>query len=250
VPFRDETEALRARVTALEEENEELRAQLEEKNEVKPAPKVEKKPVVQSEAGEIAALVAQREAKALDAKTKKERNEQLARERRAARYARRPIRVSVERSEGESRIALGRELVRDRILEQAAWGYFFILVNPGWLAVVVLSFLFSTITSHFVVAGIVTWAVLLAVLNWLWALVMRPRYTLVLTRDGHFVVRGGFLHRVKMLGRTKDLRMRVSDPNVAELGAFDLEHQDDSVRIERLTSRDLEALREVLPQRS
>ncbi len=243
--YRDETEALRAKVSALEEEVEELRGQLAG-GAAPPAPQpTGLAPLAPSEASSISEIVAARERAELMAQGRARAIQDRKRARRAARLARRPMRVSARRQGQAVHMVIERELLRDKLLAQLPWGFGFAFINPGVFIVVpaVLALATWLPAGWAVLLGIVGWAAVLTGLNVLWALVMRPRYVLDVTAEGDFVLHGGSPRSPKLIGRRGKLVVQADEPDPASLGAVQLRDEHSRVDIDKLTAADLELLR-------
>ena len=246
--FRDDNEALRQRVQHLEDELAEAKAEIEE---LRSPPKVR----VDIEADSLpttsglAAKVAAKERAERDAKTKEER----ARHQRRARYLKRlrehGERVRVAQSGSEVVIDVGPSSMRDQLIEQMGFGFFFFAVNPGIFVVGGLAFLLSTFTSLTFGAAIgialPIWLSVLVLLNLVWAHYMRPRFRIALDADNVEARQTGNEGK-SFLGRRSDLRVDIEDHG--ENGIVELRLAGRSIEIRDLLAADVEAIRRHLPE--
>jgi hypothetical protein len=253
--FRDENEALRAKVRALQDEVETLRSELDGRDEppLPDPPPARRDALVENEADgkPLAALVREREQAIRKAEALAEQREREKREKRIARYADRLPRVTVEAAGGRRRILIAPKLLRDQLLAQLGWGFGFIFVNPGVFIVVLLTSIFlgafELPFGQAVLAGITSWVCLLSAGNLAYAQTVRRRVILDLTADGHFAI---YARRAKdpiLLGRTAALKVRIDEPDPSRLGSARFSDGRGEVEIDRLSAADLRSLREILP---
>lgn len=249
--FRDDNEALRARLRTLEEENRRLEEALERATEPEPEPaappELESPP---AEADDLAALVAAREAAERRAAVRERTAAEKERDRAAARLAKRPRRVHVESLAGVTRVRVDALLLRDKLQEQLGWGFGFIFINPGAFIVLAGSAWVLNATDLDAGVGIalvvLLWALALALMNLAWAAVMRDSWRLEMTTGEHFALYSGRSKQPTLLGRLSELDARVPEPDDARLHQVTLRDGRGRVEIENLTGADLRALRGAL----
>lgn len=244
--FRDENEALRQRVQHLEDELAEAKAEIETLRSP-PKVRVELETELPASSG-LAAKVAAKEKAERDAKAKEEH----ARQQRRARYLKRlrdhGERVRVAKRGAEVVIDVGPASIRDQLIDQLGFGFFFFAVNPGIFIVGGLAFLLSTFTSlsfgSAIAVAVPLWLTMLVLLNLLWAHLMRPRFRIALDADNVEARQRGNEGRA-FLGRLSDLRVDIDDHG--ENGVVTLRHGSQRIEIQDLLAQDVEAIREHLP---
>lgn len=249
VGYRDDNEALRARVRALEGEVKRLEARLENRATPQRSP-----PLAASEdvggGAEIRELVLAREAAEREARDRALVAAERQRARRIARYARRPRRVRIAPGGGGLGVTIAPQFLRDSLREQAVWGLTFSFINPGVFVVIGLTFALSIISGVGLGAAalmaVPLWAVILTLLNVVYARWTHRRYRLELTGDGHFALYTRDRRRPLLLGRSAELEAQIDEPDPASLGSARLSDGHKTVEIKNLTAADLEELRQVL----
>lgn len=245
--YRDDLEAALARNRDLELRIRELERQAEPT--VAPPPPAggtQPHPVVAPDA--IAALVAADEAarqRRIDA-----RESTRARERRLAiaRLRRRPLRVTVTRPPGATRISIARTSLADG-LHAHAGGIAFAAINPGVFIMLAIGGVLAAMgmSAAVVVTGaIVGWLALLAAISVVYTRLVHPTWHLDITRAGHFALHTGDPQRPRQLGRVSELELSVPREDPAELAHICFEHRSGAdLRIGYLTDRDLGVVRAV-----
>ena len=247
VGFRDDNEALRQRVQKLEEELADTRAELEE---LRNPPKVRVE-IAESEParpdGGLAAKVAAKEDAARAAQDRREAEQQRLREKRRAQLEKHGSRLRVTRAGSETIVEVGPGLLRDQLIEQAGFGFFFAAINPGIF--IVGGMVFALVLGLGLSAGsafgvaIPLWLTVLAGLNLAFAHLRRPRFRIAFDDENFEVTRTG-ADAVSFLGRRKDLDVTIDDAD----REVRLRHRGQSTTIQSLLQEDLDALRELLTQ--
>lgn len=251
--YRDDNEALRARVRALEGQVRRLEDELEARDAPAstPAPALAPIAAVDVDAGGVRAMVLAREQEARLARERAQQIEERARARRAARYAGRPRRVSVATdADGSRRITIARQHLRDSLRDQLPWGIAFAGVNPGVFVVigliVTLRFAAGLGFGVAVPLAMLLWVVLLLAINVAYARFAHHRYQLDITADGHFALYTRTPRRPLLLGRRGELKAMIDDSDPAALGNARLSDGRSVVDVAKLTAADLDELRGAL----
>lgn len=234
--FRDDNEALRQKVRALEEQVETLTEELEEVR----TPKVRvPEPLPDAPAGDLDARIAAREAlraqQAVDeeAKARKQllKNQQGPRE------------VRVQGDPTNALITIHRPLTRQLRLvgHIAAAG-----AVPGSLFMVGIVAVLSETLSLGAAIGLVAtiyFAIVLAI-TILAAQLSRPRIELRVTKDNFELKQAG---QTKMFGRRADLQMRVYEPTSKRRGHVYFRHENERITISELGLADTMVLQPFAP---
>jgi hypothetical protein len=204
---------------------------------------------LESGTSDFGALVRARELKGRRAAQKAELAQRQDRDRHAARYAHRHGRVSVAKSEGQTRLVLEPKRWRDLLWEQAGWGFGFAFINPGVFIMMGLGAFFVLALDLSVAVGtvltVVTWMVLLTLCNIAFAATRRRRWVLDVTGE-HYALHNGNAARPTLLGSRTELSVDTSTPDPAELGRVAFDDPRGDVQVEKLTDRDLRAIQEGL----
>ncbi|MEZ4383820.1 MAG: serine/threonine-protein kinase [Nannocystaceae bacterium] len=198
---------------------------------------------------DLGALVAAKERQRRVAHEQREAVARRTREAKAAKLAQRPRRVFVAGGVDQTRITFAPMFLSDALIEQLPWGIGFAFINPGVFIATGLSFFYILALELSVLSGIiaaiVSWTVLLLALNVLFAQLRRkPRY-LDLTAAGHFALHRGDPRKAELIGRVRDLRVRIPEPDPSRLGEISISGGK-SVSVDRLSAADLTTLREAL----
>lgn len=251
--FRDDNQALRARIQTLESEKAQLS---EEKRRLETA--LEGK--VPKEDATLEEIAAQREPLSLhdtimDRVSKRNAREQTARQKkRAAKHAKhakaigrlqkRKQRVRVESASGGSLVNVRPGVLGDQLREQLPWGFGFALINPGIFVVVGLAFFyavqFDMAPLWLVIAPLVTWVILLTLINVVYAKWKSPPYRLELT-DKHFALykRG---KKPILFGTLAELKVDAPEPNPAQLHRVRVSDGRGDEAIDNLSAKDVGVL--------
>jgi len=250
--FRDENEALRAKVRALQEEVESLQGELRGREaEPTAAPVALAEADIGHDPTDLAALVRKRELALRDAETRAAEHKRRKRDEKAARYADRPPRIAMDEAGGRRRIVIAPKLLRDQLYEQLGWGMGFAFVNPGVFIMVGLGVLFMETfelsAGWGVFAAITSWACLLFLINLAYAQIERRRILVDLTDDGHFAIYARRPKNPILLGRTTALEVRIDTADPSRLGSARFSDEHNGLEVDKLSARDLRALREILP---
>lgn len=231
--FRDDNEALRQRVAALEDEVETLTEELEEartpKVRVEPAP-IPEPPLPKPASDDLASRVATREAK-------KARRAQRQRERElAAKRANenRPSEARVLGSGDDVRVLLKRSVGRQFRDQLPA------LIGVVPLSIGVLISTFSELGWLVSTALFVAFTAGTLAVNALVALLKRADMDLRFSGGNFELKQRG---RTRMIGRRRDLRIYVSPPTADEGGELDIRHEGKDFTVKGLGLEDVGKLR-------
>lgn len=253
--FRDENEALRARIQTLESEKEELRREKSRLEDALTGRPSAAEPSVQHEESEalvktpsmsdgILERVSKREAEERSTERREAQEAAAARTDALERVQKRPKRVRVFAGTGHGVVEIGPNMLRDQLRRQAPFGFFFALVNPGIFVVIGLAFLFvfqfDTGPFWALVGPVLIWISVLTLINLAYAKWKSPPCRLEFTGE-HFA----FYKRGKepvLFGKLGELKVDSPDPDPAELHEVRLSDGRDRKIIEFLCSDDVLAL--------
>lgn len=242
--FRDDNEALRQRVQTLEEELADTRAELEE---LRNPPKVRVE--IEQSAPKASGLAAKVAAKEQASRHRKRQQELELEERRRKvreRLEQHGSRLEVTRAGSETILEVGPAPLREQLIDQMGFGFFFAAINPGIFIVAGLTAMLATMTELSIGSAIgvavPVWLTLLVALNLLYAHFARPRFRIVFDEENFEVKKSGN-ESTSFLGRRRDLEVRVDDEGPGEVR---LRHSSGRVDIEALIQKDLDAIRELM----
>jgi hypothetical protein len=252
--YRDDNEALRARVRALEGEVKRLEVELEGRDAPIEAPAPDTRPAAAPElavaASEVQAMVLAREQEALRVSALERQAAERERARRVALYARRPRRVTAATAaDGSLQITIDRRFLSDSLREQWQGGIVFAFFNPGLFVMLGLLYALYALGVEIVAAALLAvplWAALLGLINVAYARLANARYRLDVTGDGHFALYTRSPRRPLLLGRRSQLRADIDKPDPSALGKARLSDGATTVTIDHLTAADLAELRRAL----
>ncbi|MEM9070464.1 MAG: hypothetical protein AAGE52_18305 [Myxococcota bacterium] len=246
--FRDENEALRQRVKALESELEDTRTELEELRKP-PEVRVELEPEVAAPQGSSSSLAARVAAREAEEQRKARARELAAAQQKAefaAKVAKREQRVVMVEEGDAIVLEVLPPPLKEQLVSQIPWGMVFAAINPGIFIVfglgIAFSFVFALGLGASIFAAILTWLVLLFLLNLAFAHFVRPRFRITVDSENVEIVTRG----KQLLGRRKDLSV---DFEEGALGYAEFSLKHEQLRIRDLVEEDRAMLRNVFRQK-
>ena len=236
--FRDENEALRARIVRLESEKAQL---LEEKQRLE-NPK--------AAAAKAPDPVLERMAKRGTDEQNKEQRAQRVRDAERAKAADRlrrgKARVHVESTPESTIIHIAAPALIHPLREHFTWGFLFLFANPGWLVVSGLGFFFSALCDLGVYASLtaacVTWTAALTLMNVTYAIWTNPACRLEFTPERYALYKRG--KDPAVFGERRKLGLGANDSDPTKLHDVGISDGRKEERIRYLRADDLDALRD------
>lgn len=251
--FRDENEALRARIRTLESEKEDLRRAnsrledaLEAGSETPPlSPENEAAPLSDTASlrDRVLERVSKREAEERSAKREAALAEAAKRADALLRVRKRSRRVRVADGASHRAIHIAPHPLSDQLRTQLPWGFGFALINPGIFVVIGLVFLFVHFDVGFpwaILGPFVVWVAALSLINLAYAKWKCPPYRFVFTGDHFAVYKRG--NDPVLFGRLKELEVDAPDPDPAELHRVRVSDGRESETLEFLCADDVDAM--------
>lgn len=252
--FRDENEALRARIRSLESETETLRRENSRLEDALAAgsttptliPVTEEAPLPETASlrDRVLDRVSKREAAERSAEHKDALAAAAKRSDALRRVQRRRKRVRIAVDSSHSAIHIDPHVLGDQLRRQAPWGFGFALLNPGIFVVIGLAFLFVPLFElefpWALIVPLLVWVCALSLINLAYAKWKSPPYRFVLTGE-HFA----FYKRGKdpvLFGRVRELEVNAPEPDEAELHQVRVSDGRESETMEFLCADDVIAI--------
>lgn len=258
--FRDDNNALRARIQTLESEKEQLREEksslenaLAEKEEAKSTTPEPPKDIVPS-----SSVVSSRDA-ILEHMSKRKAQEQAEKEKArsaanakrakvVARLQRRKARVRIQSTPDGIAVHVEPGTAVDQLRQQLPWGFGFAFVNPGVFIMMGLAALFAfRFDMDFpavMLAPIATWALLLTLINVAYAKWKTPPYRLEVTGKHFALFKRG--DKPVLFGTLGELKVSAPDPDPLSLHRVRVSDGRKDEAIDFLLAEDVVALESVL----